>query len=95
MSHQGIVVAAALDAAESTKYAQGSIPTQTADCTAMVEREGRAVGAARGDEARSAHNGSRDDGLVQTRWYADRGADGRREAMLTVQRTTRLAMGLR
>jgi hypothetical protein len=95
MSHQGIVVAAVTQAAESTEYARGSIPTQTADCTATAARPGWTASSTRDEEARSARNGSRDDGLVQTRGNADRGADGRREAMLAVQRTTRLAMGLR
>jgi hypothetical protein len=94
MSHQGTVVAAMTQTAEGTEYARGSIPTQTADCTAMAGRPGWTASTTRDDEARSARDGSRDDGLVQTRDHADRGADGRREVMFAAQRTDRLVQGL-
>ena len=74
MSHHGVVTEAVADAAKSTWYAHGSIPTQTADCTARAEREGWMDITTDRDEARSAHNRSRDDGLVQARVPADRRA---------------------
>ena len=81
MSHRGVVVAAVAQAADRAEDARESIPTQTADCTAMAARPGWTAGTTRGDEAGSARNGSRDDGLVQARVHADRGAEGRRAAM--------------
>jgi hypothetical protein len=60
----------------------------------MAGRPGGTASTTRDDEARSARNGSRDDGLVQARGHADRGADGRRQAMFAVQRTDRLALEL-
>jgi hypothetical protein len=61
----------------------------------MAARHGWTASTTRDDVAGSARNGSRDDGLVQARGHAARGADGRREAMFAVQRTDRLAMGRR
>jgi hypothetical protein len=74
MSHHGVVTAAVADAAKGTWYAHGSIPRQTADCTARAEREGWIDIATRRKEAKSAHDRSRDDGLVQARVHADRHA---------------------
>jgi hypothetical protein len=93
VSHHGVVTAAVADAAKSTWYAHGSIPTQTADCTARAEREGWIEITTRRDEAGSAHDRSRDDGLVQARVHADRHAARRGEAMPAVQHTVRLERG--
>lgn len=72
MSHQGIVIAAVVDTAKATEYAHGSIPTQTADCTAMADGEGLAASATQSDAAKSAYHGSRSDVLVQARQHAER-----------------------
>ncbi len=91
MSQQGIVIAAVDNASKTTKYAQGSIPMQRADCTAMAEREEWTVGAADRVKASSANNQSRDDELVQAREHAERRAEAHGEPVLAVQRTDRLA----
>lgn len=91
MSQQGIVITAVADAVKSTRYAHGSIPTQTADCTAMVEREGRAAGLSQSDEARSAYDRSRADGLVPARAQVPCRVGQHSGATLAVQHTARLA----
>jgi hypothetical protein len=93
MSQQGIVIVAVDDTPKSTKYAQGSIPMQSVDCTATAEREEWSVDATDRAATSSANEQSRGDGLVQAREHAERRAEARGEPVLAVQRTDRLVEG--
>jgi site-specific DNA recombinase len=80
-------------AAKSTEDQRGSIPTQTADCRAMAERQGWEVVGEFSDEGFSAYKGNRGPGLERAKQAAVRAAEDRSECMLVVQHTDRLARG--
>jgi hypothetical protein len=80
--------------AKSSEDDRGSIPTQVADCTSAIDREGgRELAGTFTDEDASAFTGNRGPGLAAALELAARLADDRGEAELWVQHSDRLARG--